>query len=171
MEKVTFLKSILNKCILLVALLTAVALLLTVTGILIGSCTVETRQDKVLASLGSYDTKEFYTHGAFQDYTDFAWYSFSSPELDENPYFSLVFQSDIPCVCSFLDNFEGWVALIEENNPADELPVHYHFDRSWIDTEDYFYLYEDEDSPKFGCYDLWFFDVQTKVLYYFHSNV
>lgn len=171
MEKNALLKSILKKSIFLVVLLTAFVVLLIVSGVLIRSCGMETRQDKVLNSLGAYDSKEFYSHGEFQDYTDFARYTLSSPELDENPYFSPLSPSDIPTICSFLDNFEDWLALIEENEPADEVVVHYDFDRTEMDTGDYFYICEDGDYPQFGCYDLWFFDSQTRVLYYFHNNI
>lgn len=132
---------------------------------------VESRQDQVLATLGKYDSKEFWTHGAFQDYTDYAKYQFSSVSFEGNPYFSVVSESDLPIIRAFLDNFEKWVASIKETDAADELAISYDFDRSLMDAGDFFYLYEDEDYPKFGCYDLYFFDSQTQVLYYFHSNI
>ena len=34
-------------------------------------CGIRTRQDKVLSSLGKCDSKQVWTHGEFQDYTDF----------------------------------------------------------------------------------------------------
>ncbi len=135
------------------------------------ACSVQTRQNEVLNSVGKYDSKQFWTHGGFQDYTDFGIYVFSSAGLDNNQYFSPVSVGDVEKIGSFVDNFEGWIKTFQKNNPNDELVLNYVFDRSIIDVEDYFYIYEGENYPQYGCYDLWLFDTQTNVLYYFHNNI
>lgn len=135
------------------------------------ACDVQTPQENVLDSIGKCDSKEFYTHGGFQDYTDFAKYSFSSANLENNSYFTVVSESDIETVCSYIDNFEQWVEMFKANDPNDELAANYSFDRNIIDTEDYFYINEKENYQKFSSYDVWLFDAQTDTLYYFHNNI
>ena len=132
---------------------------------------METRQEQVLNTVGNYTEQCFYSHGEFQDYTDFAIYACSSTELNEHPYFSPVSEMNRELIVSFVDNFEEWVSVIKNNDPADGLAVNYSFDRSMIDSLDYCYIYENKDYPKFGCYDVWFFDAQTNMLYYFHNNI
>lgn len=147
-------------------LFVAFILLLSATG-----CTTETRQDEVVNSLGQYESKQVWTHGEWQDYTDFGLYSYSSAELANNPYFKLVSETDINLIHKFIDNFEKWIETFRNNNPNDELVVNYAFDRSVIDTGDYFYIYEKENYSQFSCYDVWIFDIQTNILYYFHHNI
>lgn len=135
------------------------------------ACGIQSRQDEVLYSLGRYESKQVWTHGEFQDYSDFGKYSYSSISIDQNPYFQIVLAADVDTIYTYIDNFEGWIDAYRNNDPNDELVINYSFDRSIIDTEDYFYIYEGENYPKYGCYDVWVFDVQTKVLYYFHNNI
>ena len=135
------------------------------------SCGIQTRQDKVLSSLGKYDSTQVWTHGEFQDYTDFGKYFYASVSIDQNNYFQKVTSTDTETICSFIDNFEDWIDTFRNNDPKDELVLNYSFDRSIIDIEDFFYIYEGENYPQFGCYDVWLFDSQTKILYYFHNNI
>lgn len=149
-----------------ITLIIILALLLSITG-----CVFQTRQDKVLASLGRYDSEQLWTHGGFQDYTDFGKYSYSSINIDQNSYFKKVSSPDIEIIHAFIDDFEKYIDAFRNNDPNDELALNYTFDCSSIDTGDYFYIYEGENYPKFGCYDVWIFDCQTKILYYFHNNI
>ena len=71
------------------------------------SCGIQTRQDKVLSSLGKYDSKQVWTHGEFQDYTDFGKYFYASVNIDQNNYFQKVTSTDTETICSFIDNFEN----------------------------------------------------------------
>ena len=135
------------------------------------SCTVQTRQDKVLASVGKYESKQLWTHGEFQDYTDFGVYTFSSAKLKDNAYFSVVTEDGIETICAFVDDFEKWIDAFKDNDPDDALVSNYSFDRSVIDTGDYFYIYQGDSDSEYACYDLWIFDTQTNTLYYFHNNI
>lgn len=149
----------------------ALSILMIILTLTTTSCGIQTRQDEVLSSLGKYDSKQVWTHGEFQDYTDFGKYSYSSVSIDRNIYFQKVSTTDTQTICAFINNFEDWIDTFRNNDPNDELVSNYSFDRSIIDTEDYFYIYEGENYPQFGCYDVWFFDSQTKILYYFHNNI
>lgn len=139
--------------------------------LLTSACSVYTRQDKALRSVGEYECMGFWTHGGFQDYTDFGIYVYSSASCNRNQYFTAVSEDDIEIIGLFVDNFDNWIDTFQNGNPADELVVNYAFDRSIMDTDDYFYIYEGEGYSKFGCYDLYLFDSQTNVLYYFHNNI
>ncbi len=132
-----------------------------------------TRRDNVLRSVGRCESEQVWTHGGFQDYTDFGIYTFSSSvDLSNNRYFSPVKEEDIETIGEYVTYFEGCVETIcTMVDPEDELVVNYAFDRAVIDTEDYFYIYEDDNYSEFGNFDLWFFDVQTDTLYFFHDNM
>ena len=142
------------------------ALLLTMSA-----CGLESRQDQVLNSLGRLDSKEFYTSGGFQDYTDHGKYTYSDAAPESSPYFNPITPADREILWTFLDNFENWIDTIGYSDPTNEVVVQYAFDRSIVDDKDYFYIYEGENYPKFGCYDIWIFDTQANTLYYFHSNI
>ena len=146
-------------------------ILLTVLTLALTACTGPTRQDDVLSTLGQYEFRHFYTSGGFQDYTDFALYTYAAANLEHNPYFAPLTPADSETLSAFIDDFEDWIDTIRRSDPDNEVAVHYAFDRKRLDPEDWFYLYEDPIYPKFGCYDLWFYDSQSNVLYYFHNNI
>ena len=133
-------------------------------------------QDEVLNSLGEYKSREYYSSGGFQDFTDYAKYRYDIVEPDGNPHFEKIQESDLPEIYRHLDDFEEWIATIGTNDATNEVVVHYDFDRALIDLEDFFYLYSEEHTWSEGYtslvnYNLYFFDSQTSVLYYFHNNI
>ncbi len=133
-------------------------------------------EDKVVASLGDYEKCEFFTSGGFQDYTDYAKYHFSSAKITENAYLSKIQATDFAVIHTHLDDFEGWIATIKNSEPSNEVVVNYDFDREIIDPEDYFYIVSEEHIWSDGHtslinYNIYLFDTQTQVLYYFHNNI
>lgn len=126
------------------------------------------KSDPVISSLGEYEDHVVYTYGEFQDYTDYGKYSYTSAPKD-NEYLKKVTNTED--VKIYLDDYEDWIETHRENDPEADLVTHYDFDRSIIDTEDYIYIESKyPDSPTFN-YDIYFFDTQTNVLYYFHNNI
>ena len=153
----------------IVGVLVCVVFLLSIT-----SCTVF--EDKVIASLGEYEKEEFFTSGGVQDYTDYAKYHYTSINMDENAYFKQITETDFTAINTHLDDFEGWIETIGDSEPSSEVVVYYDFDRSIIDTEDYFYIDSEEHTWDDGStslvkYNVYLFDTQTQVLYYFHNNI
>lgn len=150
----------------------AVVCLLCVT-LLLESC--EATQDKIANSLGKYDRYEFYTHNGFQDFTDYGKYYYTSANVEKNNNFSLVTAEDREWVFAYLDDYEQWIETYREDDPKEELVVNYDFDRTIIDGLDYFYIDdkadEDDTYGRFNSYNIFFFDTQTSVLYYFHNNI
>ena len=127
-------------------------------------------KDAILESLPDYEAKEYYTSGGFQDFTDYAKYTYTiyETELMENPYFQQVTEEALPKIHSYLDNFENRVA-ISSDFPQDA----YDFDRSQIGPGDYYCILNRYEEPEkeFWHYDLYYFDPEAGILYYFHSNI
>ncbi len=134
-----------------------------------------TYEDEVLSSLGEYKDHVFYSEGAFQDFTDYGKYYYDSVDFSGNEYFSKIQPNDLEDLNEHLDDFERWIETFREGDASREIVVNYDFDRSIIDSEDYFYLESEEDMFDgvlfLVNYDLYFFDSQTNTLYFFHNNV
>ena len=133
-------------------------------------------KDKVIASLGKYEKREFFTSGGFRDYTDYAKYFYTSAKVEENKYFKKVQENDFATIDMHLDDFKKWIKAIKFSDASNELVVNYDFDREIIDTEDYFYIVSEEVTWSNGHtslerYNIYLFDTQTQVLYYFHNNI
>ena len=153
---------------------TVITLLLIILISTLSSCTAP--EDKVLNSLGEYKSKEIYTEGAFQDYTDYAKYYYNSVDFTDNEYFSKIGQADIDVLNEHLDDFESCIEAHGYNDASSEIVVNYDFDRSLIDSEDYLYIDSEKHTWNDGYtslvnYDVYFFDTQTNTLYYFHNNI
>lgn len=129
----------------------------------------------VIASLPRYESSDCYYGEGFQDYTDYCKYYFSKDDvvenLEENKYFRQVEVNDIDEVKSYFENFNSWVEY-------EEFKDSYDFKYECIDTSDYFYIENKdtcekyEDYPdKYSAYNVYFFDIQTRTLYYIHSNI
>lgn len=153
----------------IVVFLTCITLIL-----FLSSCTYT--NDKIVNSLGKYATKEFYTSGGFQDYTDYAKYFFTSFNVQENDYFNNIQETDFTIINTLLNDFENWIEAIKKNNPSNDIVLNYDFDREIIDEEDYFYIDSKEHKWENGDvllvrYNIYIFDTQTQILYYFHNNI
>lgn len=127
-------------------------------------------KDSILASLPEYETKEFYSCNGFQDYTDYAKYTYQVSEsvFTHSPYFRKVNEEDIPKLLSYIENFEGWVETCSDF-PRES----YDFDHSLIEVGDYFYILNRYEEPgkEFWNYNVYYFDFETQILYYFHNNI
>ena len=128
-------------------------------------------KNPVLGSLSNYDSSDCYYSDGFQDFTNYCKYYYSEKDdvLDKLPnsrYFKNVSPDDIAEINSYFDNFEGWLKFVDYKDEYD-------FQRNIIDTEDYFYIENDEteEEQKYWDYDVYFFDVQTKTLFFIHNNI
>lgn len=149
------------------------AIVLTAITAILGSIL---SRDPVLSALPRAEQEEFYTSGGFQDFTDYGKYYYTGIEeasLPETGYFSKMDQADVEEMQEYLDNFESWVETI-----GGDLQEGYDFDRALPSPGDYLYLKTKEGEPigdsayrKFDNYTLYYFDFDTQILYYFHSNI
>ena len=137
-------------------------------------------EDKVLVSLGKYKNNVYYTQGAFQDFTDYAKYYYDSVDFTRNKYFNKIQELDLAKINEHLDNFESWIETFREDDPSEEIVENYDFDRTIIDNEDYIYIDSEKKTTTWedgtttttlASYDVYFFDTQTQILYYFHNNI
>lgn len=134
--------------------------------------------DPVIASLPPYRSKAFYTSGGFQDYTDYAKYTFWLPvterTLEKTGYFEKITGEDATEILAHVDNFHGWVLIC-----GGELLENYDFDPAIVEEGDYFYIESKFGQPigqssaygKFDSYDLYYFDLDAQTLYFFHNNI
>ncbi len=148
-------------------------LLLILVVLVLLSC--RTNYEKVARSIGEYDKEEFYSCGGFQDYTDYAKYYYSSVNFENNQYFSKVTLSDIATFNQYVTDFEDW---LDSHDPNEAIVKKYDLDRSIIDENDYIYIYDKMGEPigegayeQFEYYDVYLFDTQASILYYFHQNI
>lgn len=150
------------------------ALCLFVIALSLASCTLP--EDEVIVSLGAYKSREFFTSGGFQDYTDYAKYAYTSANISGNKYLKQIREEDRDEINRHLDDFEEWIEIIEDSEPSNEVVVNYDFDREIIDEEDFIYIDSEEHTWSYGYtslvrYNIYFFDTQTQILYYFHNNI
>ena len=141
-------------------------LVLVVFVLLMSGCSAP--MDEVLQSLGEYKSKQYFTSGGFQDYTDYAKYTYEDVDFRNNIYFSKISTESRENLITHIKDFEKWVERLEEDN---EVALAYDFDSSVISDNDYLYIYDDPDYPELGNYDIYFFDNDTMTLYYFRNNI
>ena len=127
--------------------------------------------DEVLSSLGSYKSKTYYTSGGFQDYTDYAKYIYEAIDIEGNKYFKKIDDLNQWNLVLHIENFEEWIDTIEDSDPENEVVVGYDFDFSLISTDDYYYIDKDPNSNGYENYNVYFIDMDTNTLYYFHNNI
>ena len=153
-----------------------IAIVLVCVAFLLSICSCAVPEDKVIVSLGKYEKSEFFTSGGFQDYTDYAKYYFTSADVVESKYMNKVQETNFAIINTHLDDFEEWIETIKNSEPSSEVVVNYDFNRGIIDTEDYFYIDSEEHTWSDGhtslvWYNIYLFDTQTQILYYFHNNI
>ena len=154
--------------------LTRFFLLLFLLVLLLTGCA--RMEDPIVASLGKYGDSEYYITDGFQDYTIYAQYVYSSADLSENLWLEKIQTEDFGIIQTHLDDFDGWIETIGRVEPDSEVVANYDFDRSVIDTEDCFYIDSEEHTWEDGYtalvnYDVYIFDTQTQILYFFHNNI
>ncbi len=159
-------------CFILIAVVLGIGLLLSMMffGFLYS------HQNSVISSLPDYESNEFYTNGAFQDYTDYAKYIYDNiiiQDLESSEYLTIITADDVENIILFIEDFEGWVEAC-----GGELKENYDFDKTIITDGDFFYIDTKEGESigqgtygKFDNYSVYYFDVDAQILYYFHNNI
>ena len=140
----------------------AFAFLLILLTLLLGACSAP--KDEVLTSLGEYKSKEYFTSGGFQDYTDYAKYTYEN-------ILNRISSNNSKELTDHIEDFEKWVQSIKEIDPQNEVVLNYDFNTSLISDGDYLYIYDDPNYHELGNYDVYFFDIETMTLFYFHNNI
>ncbi len=127
--------------------------------------------DNVHESLGEYTDNEIYMSDDWIDTNYYEKYYYSSSPMSDNDYFILLTSRYTGVFFEYIDEYE---ASINFDEPVNELDENYNFDRSIVDSQDYFYIYDfsmkDDFYSPFQNFFIYFFDTQTNVLYYFEAN-
>lgn len=127
-------------------------------------------KDPVLDSLPKCERKEYYSSGGFQDSTDYAKYTYGIDEsiVSGNELLQPVTQEDISTILDYVNHFEG-VVDISQDFPSES----YDFDKSVISEGDYFFISNHYEEPEraFWNYNLYYFDMDASILYYFQNNI
>ena len=159
-------------CLILLAIILGICLLVSMMffGFLYS------HQKSVISSLPDYESREFYTSGGFQDYTDYAKYfydSITAQDLESSEHFTVTTDEDVEEILLHIDDFERAVAVT-----AEELKENYDFDRSIVTEGDYFCIETKFGEPigqgfyeKFHHYSVYYFDIDAQIMYYFHHNI
>ncbi len=127
---------------------------------------------QVAKSLGQVTSESFYTSGGWQDFTDFAIYTYDTIDLEENEYFQSAEEWDMEEILGYIENFEGWLETHAVGNPDAEVVVNYSFDKSQITKDWYVYLFHNENyAGQYEHYDFYLLDPAKNTLYYFHNNI
>lgn len=141
-----------------------------ILGFIIFNFTYVSPQQKIIDSIGKCECEVYYSNNGFQDYTDFAVYTYSEPEIVKSEKFRKAYNKNK--LESYLNNFE---AMVNSYSDDIEIKKNYSFDRGIIDNEDYIYIYDKSDDEEFydqfEYYDIYIFDIQSEKLYYFHNNI
>ena len=115
---------------------------------------------------GYLQKEEHFDPKGFQDYTDYCkyWYADTAPfEADER--WHPVSEEEIEEIRGYFENFRGWM---ETEKRLDE----YDFDPDCIGAGDYVRFWiKSSHWSKYDDYTIYFFDSQSHVLYYIHTNI
>ncbi len=156
-------------------MLILILILILIVPFLVFSFTHVTPQEEVFKSLGDYEIVEYCQYGYIGDFTNYGKYTYEDPDLENNEYLNQMTEEDIIELNSYIDNYEEWVDVIKEditNDMNKEFADTYDFDRDIISTKDYCYIYNENDyANRFNSYDLYFYDTETEIFYYFHNNI
>lgn len=136
-------------------------------------CPACAREDGVLNTLPPWDSRELYSSGGFQDCTDYGVYHYSGltpSDFAQNPCFETMTDKDCAELLLYMENFAGWAALA----PADSsLALGFDFNAAVVTPGDLVYIISKHPdiARRFDSYTIYFFDMETQTLYYFHSNI
>ena len=125
-------------------------------------------QEKIIKSVGSNYECINYCSAGFRDYTDYYVFSYKKPKIEDAEKFQKV--DDTSEIEIYINDFNSWA-----DNHRDEEFKSYDFDTDIIDSSDYYYIFdkstEDDLYSKYDYYDIYLFDSQTELLYYFHNDI
>lgn len=118
--------------------------------------------------MGEYIKKEEGINVGFRDITVYIKYFYDDVDIENNEFLKQVTSADIASLNTYLADFEIWVkyALDAEVNSF------YDFTRVIIDEQDYLCIYDkSNEDVDMEDYTIYFYDSQTKILYYFRQTV
>lgn len=131
-------------------------------------CILLLPSNKVLDSMGEYIKKEEGINVGFRDITVYIKYFYDDVDIENNGFLKQVTSADIASLNTYLDDFEIWAKYALEA----EVNSFYDFTRVIIDEQDYLCICDkSNEDVDMEDYTIYFYDSQTKILYYFRQTV
>lgn len=126
----------------------------------------DTVQSRVEKSMPKYNDYEVYFFG-LRDGWEYIEYYFdedlSPAEFDKSEYFKKVTPNDIEEINKYVDEFESGIEVTHEDFLfGDDIKKVYTFNKSMVDTDDYFYTF---NVDNFRSYTLFYFDSERKTAF------
>ncbi len=129
-------------------------------------------KDPVIATLPEYEDRIFFEGGNGSGFTDYGKYIYTDEiDFSVNPYFKRLTEADIEMLAEYEKAFSEFVQ-------KEYFKEDYDFSMKLADTEDYLYIANKDNKEAYSVYkgvldafDIYFFDAQTKILYFMHSNI
>ena len=125
---------------------------------------------KAVDSIGSYEECGYYTSGGFIDYADYAKYICTEADFEGNEYFVQMTADKKTELQKYVEDFELRVEAIRFSDPQNELVTGYDFDASVISSDDFICIRNYYEDDPMADYDIYFFDSESMILYYFNNN-
>lgn len=120
---------------------------------------------------GYVNKEEYYQKDGFGDYTDYAKYMYNDiNRVIKYKAYKIIHEEDIDDIKSYFDDLKRSMEGLERENEYD-------FDTSIINPGDYVRIKTHEGETfangvygKYDIYSIYFFDIDTKTLYYIHHS-
>ena len=139
--------------------LIAFLLVLLLSCAAVGCAGVSTVERKIPA--GYLQKEEHFDPDGFQDYTDYCkyWYPDATP-FEQDERWHEVSEAELEEIRGYFEDFQKWM---ETQGRLDK----YDFDPACIGMGDYVRF----DKRSMANYTVFFFDTESGILYYIHSNI
>lgn len=118
-----------------------------------------------LKELPRFRSKEIYSAESFTDctyYAKFTYRNVSDEELKNTENFEQTTEDTMDEIITLVDGYESFINNI---GGMDEIKTSYDFDKSVINEGDYYYAIKNGEGFNIALY---YFDIESQILYYFH---
>lgn len=132
--------------------------------ILLVGCSCDNHLDFVVE--GYQLSREHFDEEAWKDHIDYCEYTYTQDDISlfkNSDYYHEVTKQDVDYLKDFVEDFSDSIQWKEGYQQW------YQFNKKKLNTDDYFYLRIIDPNEVYGeyhCYDLFYFDVSERTLYY-----
>ena len=115
-----------------------------------------------------------YSNSGFGDSTDYKEYHYTEngiKKFKQGRFFKKVKTEDTEKIRGYFDDYKSWVEMCDFYDK-------YTFDTECIKDGDFYYIYSLEGEPigdsaygKYDNYDVYYVDVEKRIMYFIHSNI
>ena len=131
---------------------------------------IDEATDEFKRSLPKCEDQVEYVDGGFDDFTKYGEFYYNEENIrkfKENRFFKTVDKENIENLDGYFENYEQVIQHFEHKDK-------YKFDKSQIKKGDYYYIDSPEGDSAYGKYDnydVYYVDVEKRIMYFIHSNI